>query len=396
MNLSGIKEYGESLQPELVAIRRCFHAHPELRMDTPWTESRIVDYLRSFGIQDIHQGIGGHGVAAMICGEKDGKCLGIRADCDGLPIKEETGLPFASTNGSRHACGHDAHTAIALGTAKILQQFKKNLSGTVKIFFQPYEEGDGGAKLMIADGILEDPHIDAIIGMHNGCNIGSPFHAGDILVTEKATSANIFAYRATFSGTGGHVCWSNSLTNPVYMACEAVLRIKNIRKTDPRTINAVTIIQGGVRNNVIPDNCVIEGSIRSFDRIEQDRLKEEMKKIVSAVADGSGGSVSLETTIDLMETRTDKCLLDGFRRMVMEVYPKEGYKELDPVPMIGEDFARYADRIPGLYYMICGRPEGSQYPHHSSKFDLDENILSKGSILMAAFALTWKEYCQTA
>ena len=392
MELSEIKAYGASLQPELTEIRRCFHAHPELRMDTPWTEERIVGYLRSFGIREIRQGIGGHGVAAVIRGDRDGKCIGIRADCDGLPITEETGLPFASTNGCMHACGHDAHTAIALGAARILQKYRKELTGTAKIFFQPYEEGDGGAKLMIADGILEDPHVDAVIGMHNGCNIGSDYRAGDILLTKKATSANIFAYRAAFTGRGGHVCWANSLNNPVYMACEAALRIRDIPKTDPRSINAVSILRGGVRNNVIPDSCTIEGSMRSFDRREQQHFKEKLQQIVAGVADGSGGSVELETTIDLMETKTDGKLYDAFRGMVGDLYPEEGYKELDPVPMIGEDFARYADLTPGLYFMICARPAGSEYPHHSSRFVLDESILSKGSILMAAFALKWREY----
>lgn len=390
MDLDALRAEGEALQDKLVSYRRELHRHPELKMDCPWTEGKIVEYLNAIGAEEIRTGIGGHGVCCVIRGSLPGRCLGIRADCDGLPVREETGLPFASVNGNMHACGHDAHTAIALGAAELLIENKAEIKGCVKVFFQPYEEGDGGASRMIADGLLENPHVDAVIGLHNGCNLNAPYVSGDILVTPEPTSANIFAYKATFHGTGGHVCWSHESVNPVYMACEAALRIRDLLPEGSRAINTVTVIQGGVRNNIIPDTCSIEGSIRSFDRAEHLLMRDGAEKIAEEAAGKYGGSVEFTTSIDLMNTVNDKDIYETFCSVADRVYPEQGCRLLEPVPMIGEDFARYTDVVPGFYFMLCGKKKDARYPHHSSKFDLDESILSKGAVLMAAFALNWQ------
>lgn len=392
IDLKALRTEGERLQEKLVSYRRTLHQYPELKMDCPWTEEKIASYLEAMGAEEIRRGIGGHGVCCVIRGAQSGKCLGIRADCDGLPIQEETGLPFASKNGNMHACGHDAHTAMALGAAELLIRHKQELKGCVKVFFQPYEEGDGGASRMIADGVLDNPHVDAVIGLHNGCNINAPYVSGDILVTPNPTSANIFAYKAIFHGTGAHVCWSHESVNPVYMACEATLKIRDLLPAGSRAINAITIIQGGMRNNIIPDICSIDGSIRSFDRAEHLIMRDGARKVAKEIAKKYGGSVDFITNIDLMNTVIDRDMFESFCIVADRLYPEQGCRRLDPVPMIGEDFARYTAVVPGLYFMLCGKKKGAQYPHHSSKFDLDEAILSKGSSLLASFALTWQNY----
>lgn len=389
-DLKILRTESEALQDKLVSYRRVLHEHPELKMECPWTEEKIVSYLKVIGAEEIRKGIGGHGVCCVIRGAYPGKCLGIRADCDGLPIREETGLPFASVNGNMHACGHDAHTAMALGAAELLIRHKQDLKGCVKVFFQPFEEGDGGASRMIADGVLENPHVDAVIGLHNGCNINAPYVSGDILVTPEPTSANIFAYKAVFHGTGAHVCWSHESINPVYMACEATLKIRDLLPPGSRSINAVTIIQGGVRNNIIPDTCTIEGSIRSFDRAEHLLLRDGAKKVVEEIAKKYGGSFDFITNIDLMNTVNDRAMFESFCTMANRMYPEQGCRLLDPVPMIGEDFARYTVLIPGLYFMLCAKKKDAKYPHHNPKFDLDEAVFSKGSALLAGYALTWQ------
>lgn len=386
-----LRKQGEALQPDLVAYRRKFHSHPELKMETPWTESQIIEALKDIGIENITSGIGGHGVSALVHGLFPGKCLGIRADCDGLPIPEETRLPFASKNGNMHACGHDSHIAMALGAAKLLMENRDKLKGTVKFIFQPYEEGDRGASMMIDGGVLQDPQVDAIISMHNGCNLDSSFTSGDILVTPHPTSANIFAYKATFHGTGSHVCWSHESINPIYIAAESTLKIRDLLPKGSRSINAVTIINGGVRNNVIPETCSIDGSIRSFDREEHQCLRNGVVKIIEETAKTYGGSVDFTVNIDLMSTNNNRKMFDHFCKMAESVYPERKWKLLDPVPMIGEDFARYADMIPGFYFMLCAKPAGAKFAHHSPKFMLDESVLSKGSILFAAFALSWQD-----
>ncbi|MBO4411962.1 MAG: amidohydrolase [Lachnospiraceae bacterium] len=386
-----LRKEGESLQEKLVGYRRALHACPELQMETPETERRIVQFLRETGIDKIRSGVGGHGVTAMIRGSLPGKCLALRADMDGLPIKEETGLPFASTNGSMHACGHDFHMAVVLGAAELLFRHRAELRGDVKLIFQPYEEGDGGAKRLIAEGVLRDPKVDAILGFHNGCHLDSGYRAGDVLVTPKPTSANIFAFKATFSGNGGHVCLSRERVNPLYAAAEAVSAIRALSLAHPDAIVAVTVCHAGVRNNVIPETCVIEGSLRSFDREEQAALEKEVRRIADEAGRNAGADVRLDVTIDVMSIKNDRAMYERFKEIAASVYPESGTRLLDPVSFIGEDFARYTEEIPGYHFFLCARPEGSPYPHHSPKFDVDESVLSKGSILMAAFALGWQE-----
>ena len=358
-------------------------------MDTPQTEAYIASQLREIGIEEIQTGVGGHGICAYIRGAKPGKCLVIRADCDGLPIREETGLPFASQNGNMHACGHDAHTAMALGAAKLLLQNRENLKGDVKLIFQPYEEGDGGAKVMIAQGVLDG--VDAIIALHNHCTPEEGLLPGDVLVTKQETSANIYAWEATFQGPGSHVCLSRTTPNPVYMACKAVARIADLPVVDPETVNAVTVIQGGTRNNIVPNSCTIAGSIRAFDRKAQQTLVGQGREILDRCAIEGGGTVQMRTTIDLMGTRIHGQMYETFCSVAEELFPRGHCKPLLHRDMIGEDFARFADRVPGMFFFLHTKPEGSCYPLHNPKFDVNESVLYKGSALFAAFALSWQD-----
>ena len=384
------------IRSDLVTWRRHIHQTPELRMETPLTEAYICDTLAGFGITDIRSGIGGHGVAATIHGHKPGKCLGIRVDCGGLPIPEETGLPFAAANGNMHACGHDAHTAAGLGAAKLLWEHRHELKGSVKIIFQPYEEGDGGAKLMLADGVMENPHVDAIIGFHTGCIMGEQYQSGDIVFTDQPDSANIFAFKATFHGKSSHVCTPHLGTDAVFMACSAVINLQEImtreREPNDSAILSVSTIHGGQRNNVIADICTIEGSIRGFDRQKHHYYCARAKEICEAVAAMMRGTVDFETTIDLMSTDLDKDLHDRFAAVAAAMVSAEKVRRYDPVAPSGEDFARYADLVPAMHFFVCSKPEGPVcYPHHHPKFNINEDTLPLSAALFAAFALTWQD-----
>ena len=352
-------------------------------MDTPRTEAYIASQLLALGAEDIRTGVGGHGVTAMIRGELPGKTLAIRADCDGLPIKEETGLPFASQNGNMHACGHDAHTAMALGAAKLLLERRQHLRGNVKLIFQPFEEGDGGAKAMLSDGVLEG--VDAIIGLHNHVTPDEDYAIGDVLVTEGPASANIFAWEATFRAPGGHVAHSRSLPNPVHAACSAVAQIAALPEPGPETVNAVSVVHGGSRNNIIPTECTVAGSVRAIDPALQETMRRQVLDILSA-----WGAAEVSTTIDVMSTAIDPALLEKFRRATLALYPERGCQRLKKRDMIGEDFARYAQHVPALYFFLHNRPEGQCYPLHHPKFNINEAVLPKGCALFAAFALTWQ------
>ena len=388
--LQALRSRGEQLSHEIIAWRRIFHQIPELRMDTPKTEAQIVALLQQMGITDIRQGVGGHGVCAVIEGAQPGKCLAIRADCDGLPIAEETGLPFASCNGNMHACGHDAHTAMALGAAKLILENRHLLKGRVKLIFQPFEEGDGGAKRMIEDHALRNPDVDAIIALHNHCTPDEDYEPGDVLVTDQPISANIYAYEAIFRGKTSHVCLAHSATNPIYMACDAVSRIAALARQDLETVNAVTMVHGGVRNNIIPETCSISGSVRCFDREKLADTKASIFATLEDCAKAHGGTVEVKATIDLMSTRIDSALYTRFCQTANTVYPNRVCRQLKEREMIGEDFARFADLIPALYFKLHTKPHGTAYPLHHPKFDVDEAVLHKGSILFAAFAFMWQ------
>lgn len=385
-----IKKRGAEISDDIICWRRKLHQIPELRMETPKTEAQIVEILRDIGVADIRTGVGGHGVCATLKGAFPGKCLAIRADCDGLPIKEQTGLEFASTNGNMHACGHDAHTAMALGAAKLLVENASYLKGSVKLIFQPYEEGDGGARSMIADGVLTNPDVDAIIALHNHCTPDESYIPGDVLVTREPTSANIFSYEAVFHGEQAHVCLSHTAKNSVYMACEAVTEINRLQK-QAGLVNAVTVINGGVRNNVIPETCTVAGSVRSFDSELHKAELELLYNILHKAAWNHGGSVEINKTIDLMSTKISDRVYDAFCKAMNLAYPDRGFVELKNREMIGEDFARYADRIPALYFMLHTKPEGECHPLHHPKFDVNESVLHKGSTVFALFALMWQD-----
>ena len=387
---SFLRERGEEISADIISWRRILHKIPELRMDTPKTEAEIIRVLKEIGIEDIRAGVGGHGVCAVIRGEIPGKCLGIRTDCDGLPIKEETGLEFASTNGNMHACGHDAHTAMGLGAAKLIYEMRHVLKGTVKLIFQPYEEGCGGARLMINDGVLRSPDVEQIIGLHNHCEPDEDYLPGDILVTSEPITANVYSYVATFRGDTCHVCHSGAAANAVYMACEAVFRISKISEGNTQSVNAVTVVNGGVRNNIVPKTCTIEGSIRSFDRDEHTRMKEEVHRILEEAARAHGGEVTVTPSIDVMESRIDKGVYDNFCAVANEIFTERGCVQVKERELIGEDFAYYADMIPGLYFRLHDKPEGEYYPLHHSKFTVDESVLYKGSVMLAGYALMWQ------
>ena len=388
---ASLRNRGDEILDDIIRWRRTLHSIPELRMDTPKTEALILEFLHEIGVKDIRHHVGGHGICATIQGELPGKCLAIRADCDGLPIKEETALPFASQNGNMHACGHDSHTAMALGAAKLLIEKRHLLKGCVKFIFQPYEEGDGGARLMINDGAMKNPDVDAIIALHNHCTPDEDYIPGDVLVTSKPISANIYAYEATFQGTASHVCLSDKAKNPIYMACDAVSKIAAMQESAGETVNAVSMVHGGVRNNIIPDKCTISGSIRAFDKAEHEVIKQKVFDIIHDSARSFGGRADISTAIDLMGTEIDKKLFDIFCNTVNRVYPERKCIMLKERELIGEDFARFANIIPAMYFKLHTKPNGQCYPLHHPKFDVNESVLNKGSVLFAAFALAWQD-----
>ena len=211
------------------------------------------------------------------------------------------------------------------------------------------------------------------------------------MVTPEPTSANIYAYEAVFYGTPAHVCLSNESVNPVHMACTAVAEIAALPNGEGRIINAVPVIHGGVRNNVIPETCTVCGSIRSFDSALHKDIVARVREILLSAAERFGGRVEVNTTIDLMATEIDRPLYDNFLSVLRTLFPERGGVERLDREIIGEDFARFAALVPAVYFMLHTAPCGGSYPLHHPRFDVNEEVLYRGSVAFAGFALLWQE-----
>lgn len=393
---SWLKNEALALQEQIVSWRREFHQCPELRMETPVTSHKIEEKLRQIGIEDIRTGIGGNGIACVIHGNRPGKCLGIRADCDGLPIAEETGLPYASTNGNMHACGHDAHTAMALGAAKLIWEHRNELTGDVKFIFQPFEEGDGGAKAMIADGVLENPKVDAMIALHTGNLMGSAFRSGDICYHPQMSSFAIRTFFVKFIGKGTHVATPHKGVDPILTACHAVSQIQALisreRAPNETAIVSISIIRGGTRNNAVPDECYIEGTIRSTSKREQDYYYQRIEQVCGATAAGMRCTMEMGQIFDLMPTVNAPEMTRKFLKIAPKVVGADAMKEIKDLSPAGKDFARFADVVPSVYFFHCSAfGDERDYPHHNSHFNINEDTLWSGSAIFAQFAMDWQQ-----
>ena len=391
-----LKQEAHGLQEAIVSWRREFHSCPELQMDTPVTSGKIARILESFGIEDIRTGIGGCGVAATIRGSKPGKCLGIRADCDGLPIAEETGLPFASKNGNMHACGHDAHTAMALGAAKLIHEHRGELTGSAKIIFQPNEEGLKGARQMIADGVLESPHVDAMIALHTGSvgQVGTV--SGDLSWHPEHSSFSSSPIRITVKGKSSHAATPDEGIDALLCACQIVTALQTLlsRERDPaeQVILSINKMTSGTKHNIIADFACMEGTLRTADDEKNEYYYQRLCSLVGGIA----GAMRCEAKVERMEymhaIKNAPELTDVLLRIAPDIVGSEHIFEIKKMFAAGEDFSAYSDLIPALYFFLSAAyGDERDYPHHNPKFDIDEKDLWKGTALFASFAFSWQE-----
>ena len=391
-----LKEEAFALQEQIVAWRREFHQCPELKMDTPITSGKIVRILKEIGIEEICSGVGGNGVTAVIHGTLPGKCLGIRADCDGLPIREETGLPFASTNGNMHACGHDAHTAMALGAAKILWNHRDELQGSVKFVFQPYEEGIGGAKAMIADGVMENPHIDAMIALHTGV-VGHPDSvSGDLSYQPTASTFACTSYSIEVEGKSSHVATPQLGVDPLLTSCYIVTQLQAVlsRETEPGmpVVLSINVIKGGTRNNIIPDKIYMEGTLRTMDGKSTEKYYKRLCEISSHIATSMNCAAKVRVISHMDETKNDSKMTSLLLKEAQKIVGKEHIFKMDKASPAGEDFAMYAHMVPSVYFFLSAAyGDERDYPHHNSKFNIEESNFWKGSGVFSSFALNWQK-----
>jgi amidohydrolase len=381
------------VQTQVVEWRRWFHQNPELSNREFNTSARIAEILADMGIE-ARTGIAGTGIVALIEGGKPGPMVALRADMDGLPVTEQTGLPFASTakseyNGQEvgvmHACGHDAHMSMLLGAAWVLNSVRDDLAGSVMLIFQPAEEGppageEGGASLMLDEGIWADSKPEAVFGIHVG--IGVP--GGQVAVRPGPLMAAADRFRITVHGrqTHGAMPWNG--VDPIVTAAQIVLGLQTIasRQVDVTlapSIVSIGRISGGVRNNVIPDSVELEGTIRSFDQAMREDIHKRMERTARSIAEGAGATVDFELELGTPPVVNDPKL---FSRMLPALERAAG-PVVDVTPQtVAEDFSEFANRTPGLFMFLGSAPPGvdptSLPANHSPLFDMHEPNLEVG------------------
>ncbi len=368
-----------------IAIRREIHRFPELGFEEERTAAIVERELDALAIE--HRRIAKTGVVGIVRGALPGNVAGLRADMDALPLTERSGEPFSSTvAGKMHACGHDAHTAMLLGAARVLQAERADLAGTAVLLFQPAEEGPGGALPMIEAGALEDPAIDAVVMLH----VDPRLETGTVGFMAGPCNAAADEFHVTIEGRGGHGSAPHDAIDAIPCAAAVVLALQNIaaREIDPLKTVVVTIgtIEGGYRNNIIADRVQMTGTFRSQDPAVRAGLEEKARRIITGVAAGYNCAGSLEVIQGYPPVVNDAELCRTFRTYLGET---SALPVLSPVAtMGGEDFAYFAQRVPGLLVRHGVRSEraGSVHPGHSPLFRVDEEALAYGIETLVAFA----------
>ncbi|MDR1873752.1 MAG: amidohydrolase [Synergistaceae bacterium] len=389
-----VKERAKALNPQIIEWRRHIHAAPELGLELPQTEAFVLQELRKMGIEKIRSGVGGHGVIALIEGTAPGRVLGLRADMDALNVAEDTGLPFAAKNGWMHACGHDAHTAMLLGAGSLLMQCRDELRGAVSLIFQPSEENGLGAPAMIADGALENPKVDALVGLHTG-GLWKGAVAGEIGICPGAMMASSDWFTVTFTGRGGHGATPHLTVDPISIACQVYTTLQTIvsRETSPLTPVVVTVasIHGGTANNVIPPACRMEGTLRALTPESRAFIQERFRQICEEVAHAMRGSATVEYQFSAPPLVNDRAMTEKLRHAAADLLGPEHVHEIEEPTMGAEDVAFFLEKVPGTFFFHPSfRADGQSFPHHHPKFDIDESVLWVGAGTFVQFALSWQ------
>lgn len=368
------------MSADMTAWRRHLHTIPELGLECHKTSAFVAERLREFGMDEIHEGIAKTGIVAIINGQGEGPTIGLRADMDALPIEEETGVDYASTHaGKMHACGHDGHTAMLLGAAKYLAE-TRNFSGRVALIFQPAEEFGGGGEVMVEEGIMTTFDIAQVYAIHNapGKDFGS-FNtcAGPIMAAADTFSIHI-------EGKGGHAARPHDSVDPVVAACSIVQALQTIvsRNRNPREslVISTTQIHTGTTDNVIPETCYINGTVRTFDKAVQAMVVQRMEEIVQGQAASFGVKARLEFEFGYPPTVNDADKA-AFAVHVAREIAGDGAVNSATEPVMGaEDFSYMLEKRPGAYLML-GQGEGAGV--HHPKYNFNDEIAPIGASFFA-------------
>lgn len=393
---------------EIISLRHWFHQNAELSNREFLTSKRITKELEKIGLSP-QTGIAKTGVVALLEGGKPGPVVALRADIDGLPIKERVDVEWSSKmigeyNGESvpvmHACGHDTHIAILLGVAKVLHKIKDQIPGTIKFIFQPAEEGapsgeEGGAELMVREGVLKNPDVEAIFGLH----IQSQIPVGQIYVRPNGIMAAVDSFRIDIEGIQTHGARPWMGVDPIVTAAQMINSIqtivsRNVPLTESPAVVTIGSIHGGVRSNIIPESLYMLGTIRTLDEEIRKNVLDRIKSIVKNIAEANNANAEIFFGEYYPVTFNDPNLYDKMLPTLKRINGDENVNSMNPVTG-AEDFSFFQEKIPGLYFLIGGLPKGldplKSAPHHTPDFFVDDSGMSLGVKSMAILALDYMQ-----
>ncbi len=382
---TAIRELTQRIEPQLIEIRRDIHAHPELGFEEVRTASIVARELSRLGIPHQTE-IGKTGVVGLIEGGRPGPVLAIRADMDALPIEETSGLPWASTKaGLMHACGHDVHTTTLLGVAAVLQDIAPQLAGTVKLVFQPAEEGLGGMRAMIDAGVMEAPKIDLALAFHNHPDMPVG-HFGFVHGPALAASDR---FDITVRGKSGHAAYPHTTIDPLVAAAMLVTQLQTVVSREVNPIHPVVVtvgaINGGTTYNIIPDQCVIRGTVRTLHPQARDAAESAIRRLCAGMLGGMRVTCEVDYRRGVPLLRNDDRVLEP---TVAAVRKQFGDVVDEGVPSLGgEDFALMADLVPAFQLRVGSSQPGREDKLHNSAYQPDERCIGYGVQALARATL---------
>ena len=385
----------DKIESKCIAWRRDIHEHPELGNRETRTSKIVADHLKKLGIE-VKEGVAKTGVVGILKGTQPGPCIALRADMDGLPIVERGNLAFASKQkstyngqevGVMHACGHDTHVAILMSVAEILSGMKNEIKGTVKFIFQPAEEGapegeEGGADLMVKEGVMENPKVDVIFGLH----IETDIEAGTIQYKPGAFMASSDWFRIVVKGKGSHGAQPWKGIDPIQISAQIIEGLQSIVSrqmdlTKAPVIITIGKINGGVRNNIIPEECVMDGTIRTLDKDMQKQVHEKIKWTAAKIAEASGATADVSIHTRTLVTYNTPELV---KKMIPSLQSAAGVTNVTEREWVtgAEDFSYYGSKAPSFFFYLGGMPKGNDPkkapPHHTADFFIDESGMKTG------------------
>lgn len=405
-----IAKSADKVEQKVIAWRNDIHQNPELGNREVRTAELITKHLQSLGIE-VKTKVGVTGVVGILKGDKAGPVIALRADMDALPVEEKNGLPFASKvktmyNGKEtsvmHACGHDAHVAILMGVAEVLASMKKDLKGTVKFIFQPAEEGapngeEGGAYLMVKEGVLENPKVEAIFGLH----INSQLEVGSLSYRPAGFMAGASDFKITVKGKPSHGAYPWLSVDPILVASQIVVSLqqivsRNIKLTDNAAVVTIGAINGGNRGNIIPEQVEMLGTVRTLSNEDEELIFNRVRQVAEKTAEAAGATavVELPYTIRYPVTFNDVSLT---KSMLASLQKSAGVENVLLIPSVtgSEDFSFYAQKVPGLFFRIGGMSKGKDPktagPHHTPQFMIDDTAFKLGVITFCNLVFDYAE-----